>query len=272
MKHLSPQQAAAFRRKVYAYYRRHRRTFPWRTTRNPYKILVSEFMLQQTQTHRVVPMYRAFLKRFPSVRALAAASQKDVLRSWQGLGYNRRALNLHKTAKELVARYRGSVPRSYESRLDLPGIGPYTAAAIGAFAFNEPGIVLETNIRTVFIHEFFPRRKVIPDAALAPLIEQAMDQRSPGRWYSALMDYGVMLKTTQGNITRRSASYARQSAFKGSDRAVRGKIVKLLLEKPRRLNALTKLTNEPSMRVEKILQALAEEGFVEEREKYFSIS
>jgi A/G-specific adenine glycosylase len=219
-------------------------------------------MLQQTQTHRVVPFYTTFLKHFPTLRSLAQARQKEVLRAWQGLGYNRRALNLQKAAQNIVAEHHGRVPETAEELVSLPSIGPYTAAAIRAFAFNKPGIVIETNIRTVFLHEFFPRKKKVSDALLAPLIEATVDRRQPGRWYAALMGYGVMLKATQGNASRRSTTYAKQPPFAGSDRAARGKLLKLLLTKNRSFSELAKQLEEPVARVRRLVKRMEQEGFV----------
>lgn len=265
MQRLTPRQSAAFRKKVYAYYHTHARSFPWRDMTNPYRILVSEIMLQQTQTHRVVPKYRAFLKQFPTLRALTHAPRANVLRAWQGLGYNRRALSLQKAAQEIITRHAGRVPDDTKTLVTLPGIGPYTAAAIQAFAFNKPALMLETNIRTALIHEFFPHKKKVADRALLPLLEAILDRRNPRRWYSALMDYGSMVKSAHGNMSQRSTTHTRQSPFAGSDRAVRGKLLKLLLEKPRMAERLPTLLQESSERTQKILQQLIHEGFAVRR-------
>lgn len=252
----------AFRKKVFDHYRRQARSFPWRNTVNPYRILISEIMLQQTQTARVVSYYQAFLKKFPTVQSLARAKPADILRAWQGLGYNRRALMLQKAAQEIVTRHKGKVPERLEDLVVLPGVGPYTAAAVRAFAYNKPGVFLETNIRTLFIHEFFSRQKKVSDAELLPLVEATLDRRNPRRWYSALMDYGAMLKLVHGNASRRSAQYVRQSPFTGSDRQLRGRILKLILEKPRSTASLPSLLGENAMRTKKILQGLINENFI----------
>jgi A/G-specific adenine glycosylase len=216
---------------VYAHHAKHYRDFPWRRTSDPYRIVVSEFMLQQTQTDRVVEKYRQFIKQFPTLRSLAHASQRDVLRAWGGLGYNRRALALKKTAETIIEKHGGKIPEDEQLLRTLPGIGPYTAAAIRAFAFDRSAVCVETNIRSAFIHWFFPGKKSIDDAALLPLIEEALDRRHPRKWYNALMDYGSWLKSTDRALTGRSTSFVRQTPFRNSGRFIRGRIIALLVEK-----------------------------------------
>jgi len=230
---LSARRVAAFRKIVYDYYKRHGRDLPWRETTDPYRILVSEVMLQQTQAPRVLLKYKEFLDRFPDVAALAAAPLSHVLSAWQGLGYNRRALMLKQAAERIVAHHAGVVPRNVEALVSLPGIGPATARAVMAFAFNEPVILIETNIRAVFIHHFFSGEESIPDSSLIPLVEKTLDRNNPGKWYNALMDYGTFLKRVHANPARRSAHHQRQSPFEGSVRQVRGAVIRLILEKVR---------------------------------------
>ncbi len=216
---------------VWEYYERHgRRSLPWRRTKNPYRILVSEVMLQQTQVERVIPHYASFLKRFPSLAMLANASLGDVLREWQGLGYNRRAKMLHHCAQKIVNEYGGRFPKTYSALIALPGIGRYTAGAVMAFAYNESSSIIETNIRTAFIQHFFHDEVDIADTRLFPLIGIVLDRENPREWYYALMDYGAFLKKTVGNQNVRSKHYAKQSTFKNSDRQIRGTIVRLLTQ------------------------------------------
>lgn len=216
-------------KKILAYYKKHgRHSLPWRNTKSPYHILVSEIMLQQTQVERVVPKYYSFLKRFPTVEKLAIASLGDVLREWQGLGYNRRGKMLHDAARGIQARYEGQVPRTREELEALPGIGHYTAGAIRAFAFDEPDDFLETNIRTVLIHEFFPTSKHVRDQKLLELLPKLRGKVSSRLFYSALMDYGAMLKGQGIRLNAKSKHYTKQKPFKGSDREVRGAILRSL--------------------------------------------
>jgi A/G-specific adenine glycosylase len=217
-----------FRSLVYANYEQRGRDFPWRLTTDPYHILVAEVMLQQTQTGRVTAKYRGFTARFPDFATLAAARPEDVLREWQGLGYNRRALALYTTAQKVCSEFDGQLPREKDKLRSLPGIGAYTAAAIRAFAFNLPDAFIETNIRTVFIHEFFPGEERVSDTDILPLVEATLDRTEPRRWYQALMDYGAALKR-YGNPSRRSRGHRPQGRFKGSRREARGIILRTLL-------------------------------------------
>lgn len=264
---LSPAQVRRFRAKIYRHFDAHGRRLPWRTTRNPYRTLVSEMMLQQTQVERVKPFYRAFLARFPTVRVLAHAPLADVLSIWQGLGYNRRAKFLHDAAKAIVARHSGRVPRDAAALEALPGIGAYTAGAVRVFAWNEPSPVIETNIRNVFTHEFFPRRKSVRDRDLLPLIKAALDQKNPRRWYAALMDYGAALKKTERHLNMKNAHYVRQKPFKNSPREVRGKVLALLVREHTRIGekAISSGAGIPILTVRRALRALATDGLIEYR-------
>jgi len=225
----SPDSITHLRQLVYTYYERRGRDLPWRKTSDPYRVLVAEVMLQQTQVDRVVPKYLGFIDRFPDFASLASASASDVLREWQGLGYNRRALALHRAAREVVESHGGFLPQDKPTLMRLPGIGSYSASAIRAFAFNQPDAFIETNIRTVFIHHFFPGAERVTDAEILPLVEMAIDRDNPSRWYQALMDYGVHLKQ-QDNASRRSAHYRSQSGFEGSLRQARGEVLRVLLD------------------------------------------
>ncbi len=264
-----------FRKKIYSYYRLHRRSFPWREHRTPYRIVVSEIMLQQTQAPRVVPKYRDFLRAFPSFSSLARASVAEVLRHWQGLGYNRRALFLRRLAITVTQEYRGKLPREEKSLRELPGIGPATAASICAFAYNQPSIFIETNIRAVFIHEFFPKSTKIPDSKLWPLITLALDQKNPRDWYYALMDYGVYLKQTMPNPSRRSALNAKTSKFIGSNRQLRGLVLRTVLTKPRPIQSIItsieKATTFSETQIMAALENLSQEGFLAKRGNKFAI-
>lgn len=194
-----------------------RHHLPWRTSHiTPYHIMVSEIMLQQTQVDRVVPKFLSFMTRFPTIQDLANAPQSDVIKLWSGLGYNRRARYLHQAAKVIVGDHKGVVPSSLSELTTLPGLGSYTSSAILAFSFNLPVSVIETNIRTVYIHHFYPNHQQVDDKLLLPLINATINHDNPRQWYAALMDYGAHLKMTVGNLTRQSKTYAKQSKFEGS--------------------------------------------------------
>jgi A/G-specific adenine glycosylase len=258
---LSAAKVAAFRSLVLAHYAEFGRSFPWRETRDPWTILVSEVMLQQTQTDRVLPKFLAWRERFPDAASLAAASLPEVLGAWSGLGYNRRALSLAAAAR-IVAD--GGFPETEKGLLALPGVGPYTARAVLAFAFGRPTVFIETNIRSVFLQHFFPHEESVSDARIAPIVEATLDRSDPRRWYYALMDYGVSIKKRLGNPNRRSAHYARQSPFADSKRRVRGALLRELASLGRNVSReeLARRLPFSRERVEEALAALYAEGFL----------
>jgi A/G-specific adenine glycosylase len=262
----------AFQGKIYGYYRLHRRDFPWRRTTNPYDIIVSEVMLQQTQVERVHDKFLEFIHAYPNFDSLSKASQKDVLALWQGLGYNRRALALKRLAEEVISRYGGELPKDPEKLCRLPGIGRATAGEILAFAFNIPTVFIETNIRRVFIHEFFDGEEDVKDTEILPLVEATVDGENPREWYWALMDYGSMLKRNVQNPNRRSAHYARQTPFEGSDRRIRGLVLKILLNHmPLSAEILVEETGVSLDHLKRILAGLVGEGFIREDNGLYNI-
>lgn len=208
------------------------RDLPWRNISDPYAVLVSEVMLQQTQVSRVESYWKRFLDAFPTVQALAEADTAQVLALWQGLGYNRRALALKRAAEQAVAEHGGALPETFEGLTALPGIGPATAAGILAFAHEKPAVYVETNVRAVFIHELFPDEDRVPDADLLPYVADTADTPDPRGWYYALLDWGAALKRSGVNPTRASTSYARQSPFEGSRRQKRAELVRIVLAAP----------------------------------------
>jgi A/G-specific adenine glycosylase len=214
---------------VWEYFEKEGRyALPWRQTTDPYRILVSELMLQQTQVERVIPKYEAFIKKWPTVQKLAKAELGEVLIMWQGLGYNRRAKFLHQCAGAIACDHSGIFPRTRKELEALPGIGPYTAGAIMAFSYNSPVILIETNVRRVYLHHFFPNQTDVPDSDIFLILEKTVPVDKARDWYSALMDYGTYLKKTIANPNVRSRHYAKQSKFVGSDREIRGAILKVL--------------------------------------------
>ncbi len=254
------------------------RSLPWREVDDPYLVLASEVMLQQTQVSRLLKKWDAWVELFPSAEALAAAPLPVVLEAWQGMGYNRRALNLKRAAEALVEEHGGEVPREEAALLALPGVGPATAAGVRVFAFQEPAVYLETNVRTVFLHHFFPDEEGVRDRQLVPLIEEACPQPGSGRsvraWYYALLDYGAHLKRVLPNPSRRSLHHSRQSAFEGSHRQKRAALLRFVLEGlattedlKAALNAREQAAGRPPVeteQVELILTQLATEGFLEQ--------
>ncbi len=237
------------------YWRRYgRHELPWRQTTDPYHILVSEIMLQQTQVDRVIPFYEKFLTQFPSFRSLASAPVSAVLRAWQGLGYNRRALALQQCAQTIV---HGTDER-------LAGIGPYTAGAILAFAFNTAVPIIETNIRRIYLHHYFPGKAGVSDEKLMPIVERTLDRANPRRWYSALMDYGTYLASRIPNPNIRSKHYTRQSKFEGSLRQLRGRVLRQLLQSgPVSVPALAMALEDE--RTGQVVDGLVDEGMVHRR-------
>jgi A/G-specific adenine glycosylase len=262
-----------FQKTIWEYYRKHGRSLPWRKTRNPYHILVSEMMLQQTQVERVREKYRTFIAAFPDFSSLSRAPLNDVLSIWQGLGYNRRAIALKQTAQEIMKKYNGLLPPSVDVLMKFPGIGRATASAVVSFAFNQPVVFIETNIRRVFIHFFFQERGDVHDAELFPLVEKALDRSDPRGWYYALMDYGTMLKKSVSNPNRKSLHYQRQAPFEGSHRQLRGLLLRTIL----RVSEITEsalvknIENNPE-NIKGTLEQLQKEGFIRKKNNTYSIA
>jgi A/G-specific adenine glycosylase len=245
-----------------------RRDFAWRNTDDPYAILVSEFMLQQTQTSRVEGYFDRFIATFPTFQSLAVAPRHELLGAWQGLGYNRRALFLQRACAAIMKDHRGVLPNGESLLRTLPGIGPYTAGALTAFVFNQPAVVIETNIRAVFIAEFFPDVSKVSDDMIRPFVEAACDKDKPREWYYALMDKGAALKRHSRDITARGASYVPQTRFAGSVREVRGAILRAMVSQTEslldelRASIERELLSVDDDRFRQALGGLTREGFV----------
>jgi A/G-specific adenine glycosylase len=269
----TPAAVRKFQKEIYSHYQKHGRNLPWRKTDDPYCILVSEIMLQQTQVQRVMEKYGKFIKRFPDFSSLANAPLQKILSEWQGLGYNRRAIALKKIAQKVVDECEGILPFSTETLLTFPGIGQATAGAVAAFAFQQPAVFIETNIRRVFIHSFFHDKENIRDTEILPLVQKTLDTSNPRHWYYALMDYGVMLKEKYENPNRRSAHYNKQSPFEGSNRQIRGLILKLLIrESPVSEQVLIRKLRRNEDTIRKMLAQLVKEGFIEKKGKRLSLA
>ncbi len=261
-------QVEEFQQTILSYYHENGRVFPWRNTHDPYKILCSELMLQQTQTERVVPKYQKWIEHFPTAETLAKAQFQDVLTLWNGLGYNRRARFLQNACKTVVEDLHGKFPHSAKELQKLSGVGPYTSRAVSAFAFGNPEVFIETNIRALYLFFFFPNVENVLDVQLLPLIEQTLYRENPRTWYYALMDYGAELKRKVKNPNRKSAHYAKQSKFEGSIRQARGAILHYLTnlsnpdESKVSLQTIAKSKAIDYERIKKAALKLEKEGFI----------
>jgi A/G-specific adenine glycosylase len=239
------------------------RPMPWREDTQPYYVLVSEIMLQQTQVERVVPKFEAFIARFPTIEALAQASLADVLTLWSGLGYNRRARFLHEAAKMVTYQYAGVFPSNTKALVTLPGVGVNTAGAIMAYSFNQPVVFIETNIRTVYFYHFFDGQHDVSDAQLKELVTITLDAEHPRQWYWALMDYGSFLKRSGAGMNSKSQHYKKQAPLKGSVREIRGQILKILTDQAVTLQELAWHV-EVDERFTPALEGLKKDGLVDE--------
>lgn len=255
-----------FQKTILSWHAKNRRGMPWRKTWDPYRILVSEIMLQQTQVSRVMPKYREFLKAFPTLEALAKASDAKLLGIWQGLGYWRRARFLKTTAQAILKQHKGVFPKEPTVLEGLSGIGHYTARAIACFAFNNPEAFLDTNIRRVYLHFFFPKRTNVPDADVLRMAQKAVWKKNLREWHYALFDYGATALKDRG-INKRSRHYAKQSKFEGSFRSFRTSIMRFLLEQPNQkatTGSIRKMLekNRSPYAAEKLLGALEKDGLI----------
>lgn len=231
-------------------------------------------MLQQTQVERVIPFYKKFIKQFPTAKKLAAAPLSGVLKAWQGLGYNRRAKMLQQAAKKLACAPSFRTRFNLVKRLGaLPGVGPYTACAIAAFAFNKNIVFVETNIRTAIIHHFFMGKKKVSDIAIEKVLVKVLPKDRAREWYSALMDYGAHLKRSGISHNARSTKHTKQSKFSGSLREARGAILRELALRgttPSRLIGLLGDSRRAQMRA--ALRALWEEGLLEKAGENYTLA
>lgn len=262
-----PDKNQQFVYKVLEHYDREGRDLPWRQTDDPYKVMVSELMLQQTQVGRVIPKYEAFTAKFSNVESLASAQLADVLKLWSGLGYNRRAKYLHEAAKKLVVL--PEFPRTIDELATLPGIGKNTAGAIVVYAFNEPAVFIETNVRTCLIAEFFESQEKVSDSELrTKLAELLKCVDTPREFYWGLMDFGTQLKKSSNNI-QRSKHYSKQSPFAGSKRQVRGAVLKLLAKQHMTDLQITAAINDH--RLGEVLADLQAEGLISKSQNHYCL-
>lgn len=278
-----------FQKHIWDFYVRHgRHDLPWRKNITPYRITVSEIMLQQTQVDRVIPFFQKWMKSFPSWKKLSQASTKSVLQHWKGLGYNSRGLRLRALAEMVVNQYHGRLPQDTQALRALPGIGPYTASAIRIFAYGKDDVCIETNIRRIFLYHFFNYRTDVHDNTLMPLIAESLPHTLPRHsfftshtvshpyvhWYWALMDYGSQLpKLAQYNPNTKSRHYSKQSKFKGSDRQIRGRILGILLKEEKvSTRKLYTLLGTEKERYKKIVRDLHDEGFLSSEKGWVKVN
>lgn len=263
-----------FRNLVLSHYKKHgRHDLPWRKTEDAYHILVSEVMLQQTRVERVIPFYEAFLKEFPTTKTLARAPLAHVLIRWQGLGYNRRAKMLHEAAKAVMRDYAGRLPRTVEALEKLPGVGHYTARAVAAFAHNQDGVFVETNLRTAVTHHFFAGEEKVSDKEILLILEKTFRKGTAREWYSALMDYGTFLKRSGVRINAKNKTYTKQSNFAGSAREARGAVLRALVKGQKTEPYLLEILGPD--RIEQVrlqLKNLVSEGLIEKKRTKYQLA
>jgi A/G-specific adenine glycosylase len=254
-----------FKTTIYRFYKNNGRgTLPWRHTNDPYHILLSEIMLQQTQIERVLHKYPLFIRKYPDFPSLSRARLRSLYTVWQGMGYNRRVLALKEIARRVVKPpYDGTLPSHMDELMALPSVGQSTAGAVAAFAFHQPVVFIETNIRRVFIHFFFQGQKKVTDHEIIPLIEDTLDRKDPRNWYYALMDYGSALRSLSVNPNIKSTKYKTQPPFEGSNRQMRGRILRLISKQQNM--SVKKLAGQLNLSHDKIvhiIDQLCEEGFI----------
>lgn len=260
-----------FQNKIREFYKKNGRDLPWRKDVSFYSIVVSEIMLQQTQVNRVIEKYNAWMEKFKDFEALEKANLEDVLKIWQGLGYNRRALWLKQIADKIIKDHKE--PRTIEELKNFPGIGKNTAGSIAAFAFNYPSIFIETNIRRVYIYHFFNTQKTISDNDLLPIIEETLDRENPKEWYYALMDYGTYLASIVDNPNKQSKHYSKQSKFEGSKRSLRGEVLRHILNNSLHIHELKKLVEKHKSidMFQDVIDELIKEKFIVIKDDILSI-
>lgn len=264
-------QISNFKLLIMSYYHDHKRELEWRDKITPYRVFISEIMLQQTQVNRVQKKFPEFIENFPDFSTLAKGSITRILSTWQGMGYNRRALCLKKSAEIILERYKGTLPHDPILLDKLPGIGHATANSIVVFAYNIPKVFIETNIRKVFIHVFFKKKINSFDSDILSLVERSLDIKNPRDWYYALMDYGASLSKLSSNPNRKSNMYRKQISFINSNRQIRGQILTHILKSSLNLSEIEKKIQFPKKRIYDNLNNLIQEGFIIKKEDKYHI-
>jgi len=257
-----------FRTKVFAFYKTRGRDLPWRKTTDPYKILISEFMLQQTQVSRVIEYFGKWIKLWPTINHLARATRSEVLMAWMGLGYNTRAVNLHRAAKIIIKDYDSNVLEAVECYKEIAGIGEYTSRAVRIFAANADLVTVDTNIRRILIHEF-RLSEDISGGALLSIAERCLPKGRSRKWHNALMDYGALYLT--GTKTGIRPKTQQSTFFKGSDRQIRAHILRTLLLQTSSLSELYNTCSVEEKRLLRILDKMVHEQLIAIRNKRYQL-
>jgi A/G-specific adenine glycosylase len=264
----SPERIREFQKKVFSFYRKYGRELPWRKTTDPYKILLSELMLQQTQVNRVILYYEKWISRWPTIHALASASLAEVLQAWMGLGYNTRAINLHKAARKIVTKFGNDVLEAMKQYKEIPGVGRYTSQAVQIFSTNANLVTVDTNIRRIFIKEFNLPEKV-SDKALWELAERCLPRGKSRDWHNALMDYGALFLTAKKTGIKPKTQ---QSKFEGSDRQIRARILRCLLKEKMSLSELEKTVRIEQIRLRQILDKMMNEKIIMKKNNSYQLN
>lgn len=266
-RNITAEKIKRFQKKVFSFYEKNRRDLPWRNTADPYKILLSELMLQQTQVKRVVFYYEKWVMQWPTILSLASASRPEVLQMWMGLGYNTRAVNLHTTARTIVTKFDSNVLRAMKQYKQLPGIGRYTAQAVQIFSTNTDLVTVDTNIRRILISEFKLPMKT-SEKELWDLAEKCLPPGKSRDWHNALMDYGALHLTAQKTGIKPKTQ---QTQFEGSNRQIRAKILRCLLQKPMSLSELEKSFTLEQKRLRPILDKMIHEKIIVKRNNSYQL-
>ncbi len=266
-KNIPAENIKRFQKKIFSFYEKNKRDLPWRKTTDPYKILLSELMLQQTQVKRVILYYEKWIEKWPTIDALASAALPEVLQMWLGLGYNTRAMNLHTTAQKIVSQFDSDVLQAMKQYKELPGVGKYTSQAVQIFSTNTDLVTVDTNIRRIFISEF-KLPTTITDKELWSLAEICLPRGKSRDWHNALMDYGALQLTAKKTGIKPKTQ---QSRFEGSDRQIRAKILRCLLQKSMSISEMEALFELEQERLKPILEKMSHEKIIVRRNTAYQL-
>ena len=266
---LTVNQITDFQKKIWLFWKENQRDLPWRETTDPYKIFISELMLQQTQVDRVILKYIEFIKKYPTMNSIVKATDAEIIRLWKGLGYNRRALYARKAMEYLLKHFNGIFPTNEKDLRKLPGIGEYTAKAILSFALHQKVTLIDTNIRQVVEVEFAGGKK-LPEHTLFLIVKKIMPKKETWLWHQALMDYNALFLSK--NKERKKA--VNKIPFKKSNRYVRGRIIDLLRTKSYlKVKLITAMKNYEKSKedVEKAVNTLIKDGLIVQKGNTYSL-